>query len=178
MYKYLVILILPLIFSCNQNNDSLKQKELALKEKELQLKEREMNDEILKKQTQQEEVQKNPQLNTARDRSSININGTYSGLIKDGTSWFVSINSFDGKNFSGYNIIYWENHPEGYKTYFTGSFNNDFYSITMSEDKNIKGSGLFTGSVSSDGRNMNGEWRRYTDNGLFLWSLTKVNDEN
>ncbi|MBX7044240.1 MAG: hypothetical protein K1X86_00255 [Ignavibacteria bacterium] len=48
----------------------------------------------------------------------------------------------------------------------------------MSEDKNTKGSGEFTGSVSQDGNNMNGEWRRYSDGGLFIWNLTKIKDEN
>lgn len=174
----IIFILLPFLVSCSKNEDSLKQKELALKEKELQLKEREMNAGKNKTQIELNENQNEPQLNSAREYSPIHLNGTYSGTIKDGTSWHVSINSFDGKNFSGYNIIYWKNHPEGYKAYFTGTFNNSSREIMIFEDKTIKNSGMFTGNVSYDGITLNGDWRRYSDNGSYTWNLVKTNDEN
>jgi len=169
---------LPLFMSCNKDNETYKQKELDLKEKELQLKEREMNEGKNRQHTNTDGIQKNPKLNSARDFSSVNLNGDYYGAIKDGTNWFVSITSFDGKNFSGYNIIYWENHPEGYKAYFTGTFNNSSREIMIFEDKTIKNSGMFTGNVSFDGITLNGDWRRYSDNRSYTWNLVKTNDEN
>ncbi|CAN5384680.1 hypothetical protein BH10BAC5_BH10BAC5_25700 [soil metagenome] len=94
----------------------------------------------------------------------------------DGTYWNLSISSYDGINISGYSIIYWQSHPEGKRADFTGTFNNASKEIVLFEDKGVKGAGMFSGTVSDGGRKMSGDWRRYTDNGTYLWDLTKNNN--
>jgi hypothetical protein len=139
-----------------------KEKELLLKEKELLTKEKELNAPLKTEQNNDNSIK-------------INLEGTYSGTIKDGTKWNVYISNYDGQNFTGHNIIYWKKSPDGYKTNFNGIYNASNREIIMYEDKNAKGSGKFSGKVSADGMNMNGDWHRYTDGELFIWNLLKLN---
>lgn len=134
----------------------LKEKELAKREKELQSKNTPSGD------------------NTASN-NQINLLGSYWGSIKDGTKWYVNFTSFDGKNLSGYNVIYWKTTPEGFQTSFIGTYNSSNQEILMFEDKNAKGSGKFIGKVSNDGKTLSGNWYRYKDNGSFTWDLHKSN---
>lgn len=152
--------------------DDLKKKELELKEKELQLKEKEMID---KKETELKDREK--QLEQKSNNIKIELAGTYAGTIKDGTYWHVVISNFDGKNFKGYNKIYWKSTPEGFKTNYTGTYDNSSGEIIMHEDRNAKGSGKFIGSISKDGNKMSGTWYRYTDNGSFTWELERNFEE-
>jgi len=107
----------------------------------------------------------------------IELNGYYKGTIKDGTQWAVSISDFDGKNFKGYDIIYWKSTPEGIKANLTGTFNDEKNEILMLEDINIKGAGKFIGTISENGKIMNGSFFRYSDNDSYDWSLVKSNRE-
>jgi len=96
------------------------------------------------------------------------------GSIKDGTDWEVSIVSFDGTNFKGRNTIYWKTNPSGFSTNFTGTIDDVTKKVVMYEDKKAKGSGKFTGTISTDGSKMSGSWSRYTDGFSFNWNLTKM----
>lgn len=177
MKHYILILLsLAILISCNKPNndpetDDLKKKELELKEKELQIRESEM---LERKRSELDEKENKLRSNESTNNRT-NLSGSYYGTIKDGTSWKAYISSFDGENFSGHNVIYWDKYPDGYRTNFTGSYNSFTNRITMSEDRNTKGAGKFTGTVSDDGASMSGEWYRYSDNGTFTWNLTKEN---
>lgn len=175
---FLTMLICLALSSCKENKNvneeskkeiELKEKELALKEKDIKIKE----EEFLKKREENIEM-KEKELSQEKN-TYVNIEGKYDGSIKDGTYWVVYINNFTGRNFSGYNIIYWEKSPDGMRTYFSGKFNSSDNSITIFEDKNAKGSGTFYGKVSSDGKTISGTWHRYSDGGSFTWNLNKVN---
>jgi hypothetical protein len=173
---YLIIIMVSVSFlSCNKNDEKsassndLKKKELELKEKELQLKEKEMMD---KKEAELNEKEK--QLGQKPVRNNIDLAGTYDGTIKDGTNWYVVISGFDGKSFKGYNEVFWKSTPDGYKTNFKGTYDEDTKEIIMYEDKYMKGSGKFIGTVSSDGNKMSGTWFRYSDNGSFTWELERI----
>jgi len=184
LINYLVLLIIIVcllnITGCQNKDDtntlSQKEQELKLKEKELQVKEREMLD---KKEAELNAKEKEIQKSTSsgqneNKKSGINLEGSYSGSIKDGTRWFVSIKKFDGINFSGYNEVYWEKTPQGYKTNFSGTYDASTKEIIMNEDKKAKGSGKFIGKVSVDGKNLSGDWFRYTDGNSFTWNLEKL----
>lgn len=103
----------------------------------------------------------------------VELSGRYEGSIKDGTRWEVYITSYDGQSLSGYNKVYWQKYPEGYKTNFTGRYNSINGQIIMNEDRDAKGSGKFTGTVSDNGRIMSGDWKRYSDGGSFTWNLKR-----
>lgn len=175
---FLTILIFIAVSSCKDNNNlnddakkdlELKEKELALKEKDIKLKE----EDLLRKR--EENIEKKEKELSQDKNTNVNIDGKYDGSIKDGTYWVVYINNFNGRNFNGYNVIYWEKYPEGMRTNFSGEFNASDNTITIYEERNTKGSGTFYGKVSSDEKNINGTWYRYSDGGSFTWNLTKVN---
>jgi len=179
-YKVIYVLVLTVLVlsSCKENkiqedavrkNLEFKEKELALKEIDIKLKE----EELLRKREENIE-KKEKKLNNVKV-ADIKFEGKYEGSIKDGTYWEVYIHDFKGGNFTGYNIIYWEKHPEGLKTNFNGEFNSDDNSVIIYEDRNAKGAGTFNGKVSSDGNSINGSWYRYSDGGSFTWNLKKVN---
>ena len=163
--KFLLILLTAILLnSCDKKDektttqsDDLKKKELELKEKELQLKEKEMMD---KKDSELKEREK--RLNQKEIQQKINLSGIYQGTIKDGTSWLVSIINFDGNKLNGFNEVYWRSSPGGYRTNFTGTYDNSSGEIIMYEDKNTKGSGKFIGKVSKYGNKMSGTWYRYS----------------
>lgn len=178
--KIIIVAIMSLAFifqsSCKDTTDSneeskkdleLKEKELALKEKDIKLKE----EELLRKREENIERKEN-ELNQMK-KYEINLEGEYSGSIRDGTYWTMIINNFDGKNFTGYNIVYWEKHPDGMRTNCTGEYNLSDKTITIYEDRSTYGSGTFYGTVSSDGNNISGTWYRYSDGGSYLWNLRK-----
>jgi len=179
--KTYFILLLSLIFlltSCNKNDnkestDDLKKKELELKEKELQLKEKELLD---KKESELKEKEKQIEHKT-QTKNKVDLSGSYWGSIKDGTRWYVFISGFDGYSFKGYNTVYWKTTPDGFKTNFTGTYDSQTGQVIMLEDRNAKGSGKFTGTVSDNGNSMHGDWYRYTDNGSFTWNLKKTGEE-
>lgn len=175
---FLAMLVLLFVTSCKESNNineqskkdiELKEKELALKEKDIKLKE----EDLLRKR--EENIEKKEKELSKEKSSYVNIEGKYDGSIKDGTYWFVYINNINGRNFNGYNVIYWKKSPEGMRTNFSGEFNSSDNSITIYEDKNSKGSGTFYGKVSSDEKTISGTWYRYSDGGSFTWNLTKVN---
>ena len=177
----LLIALALIIISCNKNEeqttsetDDLKKKELELKEKELQLKERELLD---KKESELRDREKDLTEQKSSNQE-INLTGSYWGSIKDGTSWYVYISEGKGKSIKGYNKIYWESTPEGYKTNFSGSYDSSTREIIMYEDRNAKGSGKFIGTVSIDGKSISGDWYRYSDNGSFTWNLEKSYQED
>ena len=171
----LIIIVIFLFSSCSnkedqntsQNND-LKKKELELKEKELQLKEKEM---MNKQESELKENEK--QIDQQTSRKKADLLGTFEGTIKDGTNWFIVISKYNGRGFSGFNKVYWKSTPEGYKTDFVGTYDNSTNEIIMYEDKNMKGSGKFVGTLSSDANSISGTWYRYTDNGSFTWQLQR-----
>jgi hypothetical protein len=183
LFKFSLLLIpvflLIFIIGCgkkeseNISTDELKKKELELKEKELNLKEKEMLD---KKESELKE--KEQKIDKFSHNKLTDINGTYEGTIKNGTSWFVIIKDFDGSNFNGYDIVYWKTTPNGYRTSFHGTYDNNTKEIIIYEDKNIKGSGKFIGNVSADHEKMSGTWYRYSDGGSFTWELSKSYEEN
>ncbi|MBX7044241.1 MAG: hypothetical protein K1X86_00260 [Ignavibacteria bacterium] len=80
LQTFFLLVFIVIFVSCSKNNDEVKRKELELKEKELELKEREMNIEKSKSQTGLLPKDKNPDLNSAREYSSINLNGNTPGL--------------------------------------------------------------------------------------------------
>lgn len=123
--------------------------------------------------TNQKEKQSPPSEQKYERKNEFNLSGSYWGSIKDGTRWYQFITNFDGKNFSGYNQIYWKKYPDGYKTNFNGEYHSDTRQIIIYEDRNTKGAGKFIGTVSDDGRKMSGDWYRYSDNGSFTWNLEK-----
>lgn len=135
---------------------------------ELELKEKELNQ-------RENKLKSNNSLSQQNLISQINLLGSYVGSIKDGTQWYVNFTSFDGRNLSGYNVIYWKSSPEGFQTSFIGTYDPSTKEILMFEDKNAKGAGKFIGKVSSDGNSLSGNWYRYKDNGSFTWDLHKSN---
>jgi len=178
MFYFTLVLFLFISIGCGEKKDTssqddIKKKELELKEKELQLKEKEM---IEKKSAMLDEKEKNLKQSTI-EKNRLNLTGSYSGSIKDGTSWQIFINNFDGENFKGFDIVFWSTHPNGFKTNFTGSFNKSTNEIIIYEDSRAKGSGKFVGKVSDDGNSMSGDWFRYTDKGSFTWNLTRITGE-
>ena len=179
-FPILILVLVLSISSCGkkeeqtQSSDDLKKKELELKEKELQLKEREL---LEKKDSELREREKDLTEKKSTNQE-INLTGSYWGSIKDGTSWYVYISEGKGKNIKGYNKIYWESSPEGYKTNFSGTYDPSARKIIMYEDRNAKGSGKFIGTVSVDGKSISGDWYRYSDNGSFTWNLEKSEEED
>lgn len=174
---YFLVLIVLILSSCKENKNpedavrkdlELKEKELALKEKDIKLKE----EELLRKR--EENIEKKEKEQSFNKEMEIRLEGKYEGSIKDGTYWVVYIYNFNGRNFTGNNIVYWENHPEGFKTDFSGEFNSENNNVIIYEDRNAKGAGTFNGTVSPDGNNINGSWYRYSDGGSYLWILKKV----
>lgn len=169
--------VLLLVSSCqNKSTDeiSLREKELELKEKELAIKEREaleQKQKELEEKVKELESSREVQPPIRKEISGVNLNGTYSGSIKDGTLWYVYIRNFDGTNFTGSNNIYWPKSPNGYKTNFTGTYNSNTGEIIMYEDRNAKGAGKFIGKVFDNGGSMSGTWYRYSDGGSFTWNL-------
>jgi hypothetical protein len=125
------------------------------------------------KNTVEQKENKTPNVPPVEKEKNIDLNGTYNGSIKDGTRWYVYIFEFDGKNFSGHNQIFWKKYPDGFNTNFTGTYDSKTGQIIMYEDRNAKGSGKFTGTVSENGKIMSGDWHRYSDNGSFTWNLKK-----
>lgn len=125
--------------------------------------------------TKEKNEQQNMSGRTNIKESNVNIDlkGNYSGTIKDGTRWNLSIDFFDGENISGSNVIYWAKYPEGFYTKFTGRYEPSGSRITLYEDINVKGAGVFNGTVSADGLIMSGEWRRNSDGGVYLWNLRR-----
>lgn len=180
LFLYYVILLCIIFVSCEKESEMidgkskandpivLKEKELELKEKEIELKEKEQ---LKEREESVEQKEKELKRNT---NSEIYLSGKYSGSIKDGTYWEVFISNFDGRNFEGYNVIYWKKYPNGFRTSFKGEFNPTDNSIIMYEDINAKGSGTFYGNISSEG-NIAGKWKRYSDGGKFTWNLRQVN---
>lgn len=122
--------------------------------------------------------QKEKQITPPVDNSAkTNINGTYWGTIKDGTRFYLYISNFDGKNFNGFNKIYWKKYPDGLKTNYTGTYDYKTKQIEMLEDPDAKGAGKFIGTVSESGSSIHGTWYRYSDNGSFTWNLEKSDEE-
>ena len=114
---------------------------------------------------------------TDKTRSTVDLNGYYEGTIKDGTRWIVKITGFDGKTFEGYNTIYWPSKGSGgLTTTFTGYYDKVTEEIIMNESDG-KGSGRFTGMLSSGGKSIQGSWSRYSDGGSFDWDLRKLNNQ-
>jgi len=183
LFFILIFFILVLIISLtgyliinNNQSEEKKSKELELKEKEIALKEKEMQN---LRDRENELKQKKKELNSNENQNYnssdvyINLNGTFTGSIKNGTYWRVTISGFEGNYFEGYNVIYWQKYPNGYRTAFTGNFNKETREITMFEDRNAKGAGKFIGKISTDGTTMSGVWYRYSDNGSFTWNLSR-----
>ncbi|RPI15472.1 MAG: YARHG domain-containing protein [Ignavibacteriae bacterium] len=98
-----------------------------------------------------------------------NIEGKYTGNI-NGSSWDLYISGYDGKNFRGYNTIYWPG--KVVSANFTGNYDQSTGVISMFEESG-KGAGRFDGQFSTDGKTMSGDWHRYSDNGSYSWYLTK-----
>lgn len=172
----ILIIFVLILSSCKENKNleesgrkdlDLKEKELALKEKDIKLKE----EELLRKR--EENIEKKEKEQSFKKDTDIRLEGKYEGSIKDGTYWAAYFFNFNGRNFTGYNIVYWENHPEGFKTNFSGEFNSDNNSVIIYEDRNAKGAGTFNGTVSPDGNRINGSWYRYSDGGSYMWNLKK-----
>ena len=184
-FSILIVILVLLVSSCSKDEeeqtpptDDLKKKELELKEKELQLKEREILDKKEADLKAKEDELKNSQ-NIDKDDikdTKINLRGTYSGSIKDGTLWYMYITNFTGKNLKGYNKIHWESTPEGFKTNFSGTYDPSTREIILYEDRNATGSGKFIGTVSVDGKSISGDWFRYSDGNSFTWNLSKTED--
>lgn len=175
---FLTILIFLVLSSCKEskNTEDVSKKDIELKEKELALKEKDIKikeEELLRKR--EESIEKKEKELSQEKNTYVNIEGKYDGSIKDGTYWVVYINNFNGRNFNGYNVIYWEKSPEGMRTNFSGKFNPSDNTITIYENRNAKGSGTFYGKVSSDEKTISGTWYRYSDGGSFTWNLNKIN---
>lgn len=107
--------------------------------------------------------------------SKFELNGKYSGTIKDGTRWEVEIYGFNGKEFKGVNTIYWSfvKNINGLTSPFIGEYNKDNCLITMYEDPSGRKTGKFVGNISEDGKSIEGDFYRYSDNGSYSFKLTK-----
>lgn len=158
----LLLIIAVLIILLTAKNDSSNDSNITDKNQSLQ------------NNTGQRVKQIPPSDSYSEKKTGFNLSGSYWGSIKDGTRWYQFISNFDGKNFSGYNQIYWKKYPDGYKTSFNGEYNPDTRQIIIYEDRNANGAGKFIGTVSGDGKKMNGDWYRYSDNGTFTWNLEKT----
>lgn len=109
----------------------------------------------------------------AAQEAVVDLNGVYSGTIKDGTRWYVYIRDFNRTSFVGTNDIYWPRSPQGFKTNFTGTYDPASSQITMAEDRNAQGSGQFVGQVFADGESMSGTWTSYSGGTSFTWNLVR-----
>lgn len=105
--------------------------------------------------------------------AAVDLDGVYSGTIKDGTRWYVYIRDFNGTSFVGTNDIYWPRSPQGFKTNFTGTYDPTTQRITMDEDRNAQGSGQFVGQVFAGGGSMSGTWTLYSGGTSFTWNLVR-----
>jgi hypothetical protein len=164
----LVVIIIVLVFFILKNNSDKNRNE-ADKESILQKK---------NSVTEQQTYPVTPPTQQSEQEKKPGLTGTYKGTIKDGTLWYVYILNSDGNSFDGYNVIFWKNKPNGFKTGFTGTFDSQTNQVIMYEDRNAKGSGKFTGTVSDNGNTMHGGWFRYTDKGSFTWNLERLNEDN
>lgn len=173
----LIILALTILHSCKntKNEEQTSKKDLEIKERELALKEKDMKlkeEEMMRKR--EGDIQRKEEEFRQKQTTGIALNGKYTGSIRDGTYWEVFITDFDGSNFKGYNIIYWDKHPEGMVTNFSGEFKLSDNMIVMYEDRNAERSGAFYGTVTRDGDFMNGSWYRYSDRREYIWNLKKT----
>ncbi|MCX6159180.1 MAG: serine/threonine-protein kinase [Ignavibacteriae bacterium] len=105
----------------------------------------------------------------------IEIDGKYSGTIKDGTKWEVEIYGFNGTNFKGINTIYWgfSKNTNGMTAPFKGEYDKNNCQIIMYEDPEVNKSGKFVGKISLDGKSITGDWFRYSDNGSYSFNLSR-----
>jgi len=99
------------------------------------------------------------------------LKGVYKGYAKNNDMYLV-INNIKGNNFYGYTIIYW-NIKNPVKAEFEGSYDNNLSKIIIMESENVKGAGKFY-SAFYDGKKLEGDWYRYSDNGTYKWMLNKI----
>lgn len=140
------------------SSDSLKLKEIELKERELNLKEKELNS----------------QVNNNIKNSSVELIGFYSGTI-NGSRWVMNIDYFDGNQVKGSSTCYWPS--KAVTAGFSGSFNKETGLMELYEEQG-RGSGKFIGTVTDMGKNISGNWFRYSDNTRYVWNLEKSGKEN
>ena len=100
----------------------------------------------------------------------LNLIGTYGGTF-DGRKFEIVIKEVNGKNITGYNVAYWTDPP--FRTNMTGTYDESSGEIVLYEEKNDKGTGLFDGILSSDGKTMKGTYSPFTNNDKYKWSVSK-----
>jgi uncharacterized membrane protein len=106
--------------------------------------------------------------------SSQNLSGFYRGTAKD-VDMELTIDNFEGKNFSGYTVIFW-NPGKGLKAGFTGEYNEQTGEIILNESKDVKGAGYFKGIFNSTDKRIEGDWYRYSDNKTYRWLVRKSSE--
>jgi hypothetical protein len=100
----------------------------------------------------------------------LDLMGTYGGTFH-GKKFEIIIKVVNGKNITGYNVAYWTNPP--YKTNMTGTFDESTGEIVFYEEQNERGTGIFEGILSSDGKTMKGSYSPVSSNEIFSWSVSK-----
>lgn len=113
---------------------------------------------------------------TEQNDSLKNFSGYYQGTAKD-VRMELNIENFDGKNFSGYNIIFWKP-GKGLRADFKGKYDKETRKVLMTESEDIKGAGYFDGYYYPAENKIEGDWFRYSDNGSYKWILQKSNQQN
>jgi len=100
----------------------------------------------------------------------LDLMGTYGGTFH-GKKFEIVLTEVDGKNITGYNVAYWTDPP--FRTNMTGTFNESTGEILLYEEKNDRGTGLFDGILSTDGKTMKGTYSPFSSKQVFKWSVSK-----
>ena len=96
--------------------------------------------------------------------------GTFGGTFHK-KKFEIVITEVNGKNITGYNVAYWTDPP--YRTNMTGTYNESTGEIVLYEEKNDRGTGLFDGILSTDGKTMKGTYSPFSSEQIFKWSVSK-----
>jgi hypothetical protein len=100
----------------------------------------------------------------------LDLMGTYGGTFH-GKKFEIVLTEVDGKNITGYNVAYWTDPP--FRTNMTGTFNESTGEILLYEEENDRGTGLFDGILSTDGKTMKGTYSPFSSKQVFKWSVSK-----
>ena len=100
----------------------------------------------------------------------LNLIGTYGGTFHK-KKFEIVIKRINGKNITGYNVAYWTDPP--FRTNMTGTYDESTGEIVLYEEENEKGTGVFEGILSTDGRTMKGTYSPFSSEQVFKWSVSK-----
>ena len=100
----------------------------------------------------------------------LDLIGTYGGTFHE-KKFEIVLTEVSGKNITGYNVAYWTDPP--FRTNMTGTFDESTGEILLYEEKNDRGTGLFDGILSTDGKTMKGTYSPFSSKQVFKWSVSK-----